>query len=374
MGMSKMGRILVSASIIAMTAGTAFAGGIDRSGQGIGVLFEKGNYVELSYGSVSPSVSGTAVAIPAPGLNGAQSGDMAASYNNISAAIKYQFSDTLSGALIFDQPYGADVDYPAGTAYYATGSTATLESSAITAVLKYTMPSNVSLYGGLRYETMSAEASIPFIGGYRANGARDGSLGYLAGVAYEKPEIALRVSLTYNSKITHEISTAETSLLGTLNSITEVNSPESVNLDFQTGIAKDTLVFGSIRWVDWSNFAISPQMYGALTGGGSLVSYDSDTISYSIGVGRKFNENWSAALSLGYEKQDGGIASNLGPTDGYKSIGLGATYTRDNMKITAGVRYVDIGDAQVQLGPVSPSANFRDNDALGFGLRVGFSF
>ncbi|MEZ5887335.1 MAG: outer membrane protein transport protein [Paracoccaceae bacterium] len=369
-----MERILLTASVIAMGAGGAFAGGIDRSGQSVAVIFEDGNYAEFSLGSVSPSVSGQAVAIPAPGLNSAISGDMAASYAQFSGAIKYKFSDTLDGALIFDQPFGANVDYPAGTAYYATGSTATLKTTAITGVLQYTMPSNVSVYGGLRYETMSAEASIPFVAGYTATGSKDGALGYLVGIAYEKPEIALRVALTYNSKIKHEIDTSEASLLGPLNTVTEVNSPESVNLEFQSGVAKDTLVFGSIRWVDWSNFDISPTQYGALTGGGSLVSYDHDTISYSIGVGRKFNEHWSAALTLGYEKQDGGIASNLGPTDGYKSIGLGATYTQDNMKISAGVRYVDIGDAQVQLGPVSPSANFTDNHAVGFGMRVGFSF
>jgi long-chain fatty acid transport protein len=374
MGMSEMERTLLTASVIAMGAGGAFAGGIDRSGQSVAVIFEDGNYAEFSLGSVSPSVSGQAVAIPAPGLNSAISGDMAASYAQFSGAIKYKFSDTLDGALIFDQPFGANVDYPAGTAYYATGSTATLKTTAITGVLQYTMPSNVSVYGGLRYETMSAEASIPFVAGYTATGSKDGALGYLVGIAYEKPEIALRVALTYNSKIKHEIDTSEASLLGPLNTVTEVNSPESVNLEFQSGVAKDTLVFGSIRWVDWSNFDISPTQYGALTGGGSLVSYDHDTISYSIGVGRKFNEHWSAALTLGYEKQDGGIASNLGPTDGYKSIGLGATYTQDNMKISAGVRYVDIGDAQVQLGPVSPSANFTDNHAVGFGMRVGFSF
>lgn len=366
-----MKNVLRTASILAIAAGSAQAGGIDRSGQSVAVIFEDGNYAEFSLGTVSPSVSGTAV----PVLGSVGSGDMAASYTQLGGAIKHKFSDKVDAALIFDQPFGANVDYPASAApYYAAGSVATLDTTAITGVLQYTSASNISVYGGLRYQTLAADVSIPFVAGYTAAGERDSALGYLVGVAYEKPDIALRVALTYNSKIKHELDTSEASLLGPMTSVTEINTPESVNLEFQSGVAKDTLVFGSVRWVDWSNFDITPAQYAGLTGGESIVSYDNDTISYSIGVGRRFNENWSAAVTLGYEKQDGGISSNLGPTDGYKSIGLGATYSQDNMKITGGVRYVAIGDAQTQLGPVIPSANFTDNNALGVGFRVGFSF
>ena len=43
MGMSKMGRILLSASLLAMGAGSAFAGGIERSAPPVANLFEEGN-------------------------------------------------------------------------------------------------------------------------------------------------------------------------------------------------------------------------------------------------------------------------------------------------------------------------------------------
>ena len=39
---------------------------------------------------------------------------------------------------------------------------------------------------------------------------------------------------------------------------TDVDTPQSVQLDFQTGVAPKTLVFGYVRWVDWSEFSISP--------------------------------------------------------------------------------------------------------------------
>jgi long-chain fatty acid transport protein len=362
-----MGRVLTTASVFALGASSALAGGVDRSGQSIAAIFEDGNYVEFSFGSVSPTVSGNAVAA----LGGISSGDMAAGYLQFGGAYKQKINESLDAAIIFDQPFGANVDYPAGTGYYAQASTAKLRSSAVTGVLQYTMPSNVSVYGGIRYQTLTAKASVPFVGGYTGSADTDGSFGYLVGIAYEKPEIALRVALTYNSKIKHELNTTE---FGALTSVTTVNTPQSVNLEAQSGIAKDTLLFGSIRWVEWSQFDITPAAYKAATGGASLVSYDKNTVSYSLGIGRKFNDNWSGAVTLGYEKPGGGISSNLGPTDGYKSIGLGVTYTQDRVKVSAGLRYVDIGDAQTQLGPFVPSANFKGNHAVGAGIRISYGF
>ena len=72
---------------------------------------------------------------------------------------------------------------------------------------------------------------------------------------------------------------------------------------------------------------------------------------------RRFNETWSGAVTLGYEPSDGDLTGNLGPTDGMRSIGLAATYTRDNMKITGGIRYVDIGDAATRPPINGPARN-----------------
>lgn len=359
-----MKRAITTAVAFAAATTTAGAGGIDRSGQSIVSLFEKGNYAELSFGSISPTVEGTATA----GFGGAPSGDMSGHYLQIGGAVKMDLRENLSLALIYDQPFGADVSYPSGTGYYAAGTTAELSTNALTLVAKYTLASNISFIGGLRYQTFEAQASIPFIGGYTVVGDKDSGVGYVVGIGYEKPEIALRVALTYNSRIKHGLPTTE---FGALTSTTEIETPQSVNLEFQTGVAKDTLVFGSIRWVDWSAFSIDPTNYPPAT---ALVSYSGDYTTYSLGVGRKFTENWSAAVSLGYEKGLGGFSSNLGPTDGQKSIGIGATYTMDNVKITGAIRYVDIGDAQPTLGGGVASANFNGNHAVAVGFKVGYSF
>nr|WP_092078026.1 outer membrane protein transport protein [Poseidonocella sedimentorum] len=373
----------------------ASAGGIDRSGQSIGLIFEEGNYAQLSFGSVSPDVSGAQV-IAVPTLAGvipagSESGNMSGSYTQFSLGFKQAYDNGLEMAFILDQPFGADVEYPDDETYFAAGSTAELSSTAITGIVKYSLPNNVSVFGGLRYQSLEAKAYIPFVTAsagptagvpYEVDGEKDWGLGYLLGVAYERPDIALRVALTYNSAIDHEIDTYETSALnpGGLDTVTDVSTPQSLNLEFQSGIAADTLLFGSVRWVDWSEFDISPQDYDALldfsrgAGDYSLVSYDDDTTSYSLGLGRRINETWSAAVTVGYEASAGGFASNLGPTDGRTSIGLAATYTDGPMKITGGVSYVRIGDAETTLDGTSQATEFDDNSAIGWGLRIGYAF
>ena len=376
-----MKKIVTMLGVAALTATAAQAGGIDRSGQSVGILFEKGNYAEFSFGRVSPNVSGigagTAPSLTTP-TPGQESGNMTDNYNQVGGGLKYQINDNLSAALIVDLPFGANVSYPAATTYFARGSNAKIRTMAMTGLLKYTTPSNISVFGGLKYQTMSALASVPFVASYTGEAKRDGSFGYVLGMAYEKPEIALRVALTYSSKVKHDFVPNETTaypLPAALFGVPiTVETPQSVNLEFQSGVAKDTLIFGSARWVDWSNFRIAPTVYSTLTNGGALVSYSKDTITYTLGVGRRLNSNWALAASVGYEKPSGGFSANLGPTDGKKSLTLAAVYTRNNMKITGGISYVKVGDTQTTLGGGVPASNFADNKAVGVGIKVGYSF
>ncbi len=354
-----MKRILTTAAAMVAVASAAQAGGVERSTQSVAILFEQGRYAELSFGTFSPDVSGTL---------GVSSGDMTSTYNTFSIGYKMDIGESLDFALIIDQPIGADVAYPTGTGYPLAGATAKLTSSAITALLRYQFESNVSVYGGLRYQTVHGEVSLgPAVLNYTLDTNNDSELGYVVGFAWEKPEIAARVALTYNSAITHSLESVE---FGSPTAGFDTEVPQSVNLEFQTGIAKDTLLFGSIRWQEWSAFEIAPPVYAGATGT-ALVDYASDRVTYNLGVGRKFNDNWSGAVTIGYEPSDGELTGNLGPTDGFKSIGLAATYTMDSVKITGGVRYVDIGDATANIGPGAP---FTDNSGVGIGLRVGYTF
>ncbi|MEP2642738.1 outer membrane protein transport protein [Roseobacter sp.] len=367
-----------SAAALCLVAGGVDAGALDRTGQPVDVLFEDGRYIEFSFAAVSPDLSGRSIsAFP----NGTGSGDISPSYFQFAGAYKADINGRWSYALILDEPFLADVSYPVGTGYFAAGSSAEFNSVALTGLLQYNVQNGVSVYGGLRLQRVDADAEIIFAGlaslsgGYTVVADGDFGLGYVAGVAYERPDIALRVSLTYNSEVSHRNETTENSaaLGGPNSSVTEFETPQSVNLAFQTGIAQDTLLFGGMRWVDWSDFELTPTNYSTLTGGASLLSYAEDVYTYTLGVGRRINNTWSVAASIGYEETQGNLFTNLGPSDGQRSVGLAAIYTQGNMKVTTGIRYVRIGDTTTGVGGAA-AASFENNDAIAFGMKIGYTF
>jgi len=331
----------------ALMAGTvaAQAGGFERGGNSVSVLFEKGRYAEFSLGYLAPEVSAEL----------APTGDIAKDGFSFGAAYKMDINETTSLAVIIDQPWGADIQYPPvfGNGY------ANLRSTAVSVLGRYKFDDRLSVHGGLRYVVIDGRVNVPTSGVGPRSFSQDADIGFVIGGAYEIPDIALRVALTYFSGTEH-------ALPSTAGTVGTINPPQSVNLDFQTGIAANTLLFGQIRWADWSETQVNvpPAVAPA-----PLISYDNDVITYTLGVGRKFSKTWSGAVSLGYEKPEGGFASLLAPTDGYKSIQIGATYTLDKMEISGGIRYVDLGDAvTAALGP------FRNSEAIGVGIKVGYNF
>jgi hypothetical protein len=71
--------------LLVVGGGPVFAGGIERGSQFLGPLFEEGNYLELSYGHVSPSASGRDIT---PFGVGASTGNILGSYNSFGFAYK----------------------------------------------------------------------------------------------------------------------------------------------------------------------------------------------------------------------------------------------------------------------------------------------
>ncbi|WP_111559286.1 OmpP1/FadL family transporter [Paracoccus sediminilitoris] len=371
--------------ILMLSASQLVAGGIERAPQSLNALFEEGNYVELSFGGVDPTVEGTDVA-------GFETGDVAQGYGFVGMAYKHQFTPEFSGAIIVEQPFGADILYqPAtdGGSPVLGGTRAKVDSTTFTALGRYKMPNNFSVHGGIRGSRADGKVSLNGLAygglsGYNVDLDSDTGIGWVAGAAWEKPEIAARVSLTYNSKIEHKFDTIETldpdgvgpippQPLAADASTTTVDTPESWNLEFQTGVAQDTLVFGSVRWVNWSEFRVDPAVFTALARGG-LVDLE-DTTTYTLGVGRKFTESWSGSAAFVYEKAGDDLVSPLAPTNGRKGITLAAVYTQGPMKISTGINYSKLGDARPETGPLNePRAQMEDNDLFGVGVRVGYSF
>lgn len=377
-----------AAALALMSTAAAHAGGIERTTQSAMVLYEPGNRIELSLGQVSPSLTGASAA-PAPAQD---IGNVASDFWLPSVALKADLSDRVALAFIYDQPYGANIQYEHDNLVLG-GTTAKAHSTSLTALLKYRIDPSFSVFGGLRYTRAKGDIHLRglaygAVDGYDVSLERTGGLGYVLGAAYEKPEIALRVALTYNSAISHDMDTTESGPLmdpdgpGPLpalplldgTSTTEVKLPESWNLEWQTGIAEDTLLFGSVRYVKHSQFRVDSERLVAVTGNG-LINLE-DTTTWRIGLGRRFSDRVSGAISFAYEAPGDEFHSPLSPKTGYRALTLGGSYAiTEAMTLSGGISYIQVGDAKLDTGPPGVErARFEDNDALALGLKLAVTF
>ena len=132
------------------------------------------------------------------------------------------------------------------------------------------------------------------------------------------------MALTYFSKISYDLDTTETitpSAPASRRTSTDVDTPQSVSLDFQTGVDPKTLVFGYgplgrlVRVLDQP-----ARLRGAiqrLVGQPRpLVDYADDWWTYNLGIGRQLTDKLAGSFSLTYEPDVGGEMTSLGPYDG----------------------------------------------------------
>ncbi|OTG60166.1 transporter [Acinetobacter sp. ANC 4204] len=383
-------KALRSAILLSLIPTTSvFAAGLDRSGQSILPFLQSGNYAEASFSVLDPNVSGES-------NNGTSVSDMADDYYFPSAALKIQATEHFSFGLLYDQPYGADSQYSSAAGAFGNGKEGTsvkVRTNNLSLIFGYQPTENWNLYAGPVYQTVKGNVSLrgsaySLLSGYDINLEEDDAFGWLAGAAYQIPEIALKAAVTYRSEIKHELDTTETSNiyipsygidLRSVTSQTEVVTPQSVNLDFQTGIAKDTLAFANIRWVHWDQFAVSPTALATASKlakgkAQNLIDYSDDQISATVGVGHKFTSKWSGSASVGWDSGAGNPVTTLGPVEGFWSVGLGGQYSpAENYFVQAGVKYFWLGDAKAQTGG-NVVGDFSNNDAIAYGLKFGYKF
>lgn len=428
----------------------AFAAAMDRSGQSISAFLQPGNYFEAGVSVLDPTVTGQET-------SGRNIDNMASDYYFPGAALKLQVNDQFSIGLLYDQPFGAKAEYKGNNAFVASGNDVVLSSipqvttgllgklgqsvpegatsvkvdtQSFSFLMGYQPTENWNIYAGPVYQTIKADVSLrgsaySAYNGYDAHIKENGDWGWLAGVAYQIPEIALKASLTYRSKIDYSFTADENlaladSLLGALPTLsgllgslppekqaqiasavqglaaannssgtTKLSTPQSVNFDFQTGIMQDTVAFANVRWVHWKDFAIQPykfgvasEVVGSLVGkpnGFNLVEYSKDQWSITTGLGRKFNDQWAGNFSIGWDSGAGNPVTTLGPTKGFWSFGLGGQFSpAKDYFIQAGVRYFWLGDAKAQTGAQAGTsdyvATFDKNHALGYMLKMGYRF
>jgi long-subunit fatty acid transport protein len=357
-----MKKLAIGVVAVAATANSVFAGGLDRSGQSVAAIFEDGTHAEISFGLISPSLTGVEIGA----FGGEGSGQIAPTYYQLGLAYKQPISDRLSAAVIVDNPFGAAVEYTEPT-YLLNGTSAHVNTTGITGLLNADIGNGLSVHGGARLISASGDYTNPLIG-FLSDYSQGTGFGYAFGAAYEVPDIALRVALTWSSEVDIELSGSA------VGSTLTATLPQSVNLDFQTGIAADTLLFGKVRWAEWTTTVLTDLACLGCDGGsgsGIIQDYDNDVVTYSIGIGRRFSDTLSGAITLGYEEPTDGTAGDLSPSDGYRSIGIGLTKRiNEKTEISGGANYVILGDATT----TGIGSTFADNSVFGIGIKIETKF
>ena len=358
------------------------AAGLERRNIDTDFLFADGTVVDFGLGSVSPSFT------PTQGGNFAfeASKNIAPRFSVVTGSFKTEINDNLDlGFWHTSSGNGVHVDYGAVTGLGMTGAINTVtgvansghikaEVSIPTTLLaaKYSISENLSVLAGAKYVKVSGGQlmlpselgdgdPLPDITSVWNLGSKDGT-GSVLGVAYEIPEIALRVSLVAEGDI--DLSIPTTSGGGAAaNGNSAASIGDAITLSFQTGIAENTLLFGSVRQSNWADNQVSvPTPLGL-----SQITSFEDGENFTIGIGRKFSDELSASLSYYFSDGDGNEASELSPYGETKTVSLGAKYTlNEGTDVSFGLSQSERGDATTG----NFAAKLSGSSVTSFGVKL----
>lgn len=273
----------------------------------------------------------------------------------------------------------ADID----VANAGEGTNVEVLSESVTAILgaKFGENKNIQVYGGpvaqrIEFEVVSRGLGYGDSNGYTIHAKPNQDYGWLAGISYSKPEIALKAALTYRSEIEHISDVSETlpiiaasDVNATQNSAINVTTPESVNFDFQKGLNSTLLATAKVRWVPWSDFLITTPLLGKYP----LLEYKKDAWAVDLGLAKRLTPALAVSGNISWDSGTGNPGGSLGPVDGNYGIGVGAKHNlTPNWAISAGGKYLWLGNAKGQLASGKIISDFEDNNAYALGIKLSY--
>ena len=369
-----------NSGLVALLTTTPFfvnAEGLERINIDPSFMFTEGSSAEIGFANISPSfpaVKGTGSAFTF------QSGlKVAPSFSAITGSVKTELGDSFDLGLFYtSQGNGVGIDYGTIGAEANVTIKADLEIPTLAMIGKYQINEAMSVFVGAKQSTVKSGATLK-LGSDSGNAnplpdvtshwelTKKSGIGAIYGAAYEMPEIALRVVLTVEDDIDLSIpATAKGGLAATGTATASIG--DAISLNFQTGIAEDTLLFGNIRRSSWADNQVKVPF---LVVGMQPVSSFSDGDSYSLGIGRKISEDLSVSISGFYDGSSGGAVSELAPTGATKTLSVGGKYAiADNADLSIGGSYSQRGD--VLTGTYK--ASLTDSEVISLGAKLAFSF
>ena len=353
-------------TLLLTTGSTAVvAGGFETTALSTSFMYESGSYGEASFSSRTYDITGT---------NYAPTGSAVKNLSKPAFAFKSDIFDNIAIGLSYYNQGAVQLDYSGAGSPLAAGlPVVDLTIDALTLQAKYDYSKNIAVIAGIKNTTVQdASANIFQRVSFPASTITGKSeMGYIVGASYSIPEIAFRTELIYETETNFSLDTAN-GVAGP--GQTTGSIPDYMTLNFQSGVADGTLVFGSMRRADWSNHQL--KVFPDPTDTSSFTN----TTTINVGIGRKITDALSLIGTYGTEaKGDAAGSSLLSMTNGYQGITLAGRYALENATITAGYNYTVFGDKTIDPdGGASPSTtpegSFTGNKVTGFGIKVGFSF
>ncbi|GLS33325.1 long-chain fatty acid transport protein [Mesorhizobium albiziae] len=359
-------------AVVAMV-GAANAGGLERGGYNIDLLFDPSRFAaEAAATYVMPDRELNNVrdtnplnGVGATGRGGGQTNGVkdTEDYWVPRIGFKAGIGESVDCLVDYSQPWGAHTNPGRNWAGANDNIETKINSDNYGATCSYKMPvgsGQFRLLGGVFYQEVDGFKERLVVGGVPAAlgtgvgrlDLGDSGVGWRVGAAYEIPEIALRASLVYNSSVdldglsgTVDLTQIPAIILpptdprraifGRVTSVFgEATMPEMVELKVQSGIAPDWLAFGSIKWTNWSRLQTVdlcvagtesiPCVQGGPTFVTSLDLLYRDGWTVSGGVGHKFNDQWSGAANITWDR---GTTTGLSSQTDTWTFGGGVAYT-----------------------------------------------
>lgn len=368
--------IVSGLSLVALSAGIAQAGGFELQTLDTSAMYEAGGYASFSTAQINSNLGGQVGNGPKTKTLRDQSLTNFTLKSDV-GVVGVGLSSYRSGSI----QMSGENSY---ATTYAPSADADLDS--LTLMATYSLSDEISILGGVTQNTLKAFTLNTLASGavgtpYQVNSGT--SNGYVIGAAYSIPDIALRAELLYqpSSALTTDGTFAGAALTAA------IKRPETLTLNFQTGIAEGTLLTASIHNAKWSS---APVTVDTVVAAADISETFDDSTKYSIGIARKLGDKW--AISAGYSREEGGgsdATSLFTLSNGSQAVSLGGRYTlSENMNISFGVSYTMFGDVTVNnvgartaiataagapLAAIN-SITYQDNTATTFGIKLGMSF
>ena len=353
-------------TLLLTTGSTAVvAGGFETTALSTSFMYESGSYGEASLSSRTYDITGTVYA---------PTGSAVKNLSKPAFAFKSDIFDNVALGLSYYNQGAVQLDYSgAGSALAAGLPVVDLTIDALTLQAKYDYSENIGAIAGIKMTTVQNASANIFLPTFTASTITGKSeMGYIVGASYSIPEIAFRAELLYETETNFSLDTVSPAGTGQ----TTGSIPDYMTLNFQSGVADGTLVFGSMRRADWSNHQLTVYPMSLVAGApipGPTSSF-TNTTTINVGVGRKITDALSLIGTYGTEaKGDAAGTSLLSMTNGYQGITIAGRYALENATITAGYNYTMFGDKTV-TPPGLAAGSFTGNKVTGFGVKVGFSF